>query len=84
MTNGLSHHYQLGESTVIFRCVRSDFEFLSYFSMKFLQANRIAQMGRRVLWRHIWGNAVCICPIKGTPGLNELSLSFTDSLQAVP
>ena len=37
--------------------------------MKFLQANRIAPDGR-----HIWGYAVCLCPIKGTPGLNELSL----------
>ena len=31
-------------------------------------------MGRRVLRRHIWGYSVCLCPIKGTPGLNELSL----------
>ena len=29
-------------------------------------------MGRRVLRRHIWSYAVCLCPIKGTPGLNEL------------
>ena len=29
-------------------------------------------MGRRVLRRHIWGYSVCLCPIKGTPGLNEL------------
>ena len=26
-----------------------------------------------VLRRHIWGYAVCLCPIKRTPGLNELS-----------
>ena len=31
-------------------------------------------MGRRVLLRHIWGYSVCLCPIKGTPGLNELIL----------
>ena len=30
-------------------------------------------MGRRVLRRHIWGYSVCLCPIKGTPGLNELT-----------
>ena len=41
LTNGFSHHYQLGESTFICRRVRSDF-FLSNFSMKFLQANIIA------------------------------------------
>ena len=29
-------------------------------------------MGRRVLRRHIWGYSVCLCPIKRTPGLNEL------------
>ena len=29
-------------------------------------------MGRRVLRRHIWGYSVCLCPTKGTPGLNEL------------
>ena len=32
------------------------------------------QMGRRVLRRPIWGYSVCLCPIKGTPGLNELIL----------
>ena len=30
-------------------------------------------MGRRVLRRHTWGYSVCLCPIKGTPGLNELN-----------
>ena len=44
-TNGFSHHYQLGESTFICRCVRSDFYFFSHFSMKFLCANRIAPNG---------------------------------------
>ena len=29
-------------------------------------------MGHRILRCHIWGYAVCLCPIKGTPGLNEL------------
>ena len=41
LPNGFSHHYQLGESTFVFRGVRSDF----YFSMKFLCANGIAPDG---------------------------------------
>ena len=45
LMNGFSHHYQLGESTFIFRGVRSIFLFLSHFLMKFLQANRIAPDG---------------------------------------
>ena len=43
--NGFSHHYQLDESSFIFRGVRGDFPFLSHFSMKFLFANRIAPDG---------------------------------------
>ena len=45
LTNGFSHHYQLGLPTFMFRGVRSDYEFLSRFLMKFLQANRIAPDG---------------------------------------
>ena len=30
-------------------------------------------MGRRTLRRPIWGYAVCLCPTKRTPGLNELN-----------
>ena len=45
LTNGFSHHYHLSKSTFIFRGVRSDFYFLSHFSMKFLCANRIAPDG---------------------------------------
>ena len=45
MMNGFSHHYQLEESTFIFRGVRSDFYFLSHFSMKFVCANKIAPDG---------------------------------------
>ena len=30
-------------------------------------------MGRRVLRRHTWGYSVCLCSIKGTPGVNELN-----------
>ena len=36
MTNGLAHHYQLGESTFNFRGVGSEFDYLFHFSMKFL------------------------------------------------
>ena len=32
-------------------------------------------MGRRVLRRHAWGYSICLCPIKGTTGLNELMLN---------
>ena len=45
LTNGFSHHYHLDESIFTFRGVRSDFYFLSHFSMKFLCANRIAPDG---------------------------------------
>ena len=45
LTNGFSHQYQLGESTFISRGVRSEFYFLSNFSMNFRQANRIAPDG---------------------------------------
>ena len=45
LTNGFSHHYQMGESTFIFRGVRCDFPSLSDFSMKFACANRIAPDG---------------------------------------
>ena len=43
LTNGFSHHDHLGECTISFRGVRSDFYFLSHFSMKFLCANGIAK-----------------------------------------
>ena len=45
LTNGFSHHYHLGESTFIVGGVMSDFYFLTHFSMKFLQAYRIAPDG---------------------------------------
>ena len=42
LTNGFSHHYQWGQSTLILGGVRCDFYFLSDFSIKFVGANRIA------------------------------------------
>ena len=41
MMNGFFRHYHLGESTFIFRGIRSDFDFSFHFSMKLLLANRI-------------------------------------------
>ena len=41
VTNGLSLHYHLDESTFSFRVIMSKFSFLFHFSMKFLYANRI-------------------------------------------
>ena len=43
--DGLSHPYQLDESTFIFRGIRSNFSFLFHFSMKIMSANRIAPDG---------------------------------------
>ena len=45
MTNGLAHRYHLGESAVVFKGIRDDFVSLFHFSMKVLQANRIAPDG---------------------------------------
>ena len=43
--NGLSHPYQMGESTFIFRGIRNNISFLFHFSMKFMSANRKAPDG---------------------------------------
>ena len=45
VTNGLSHTYQMDESTFNFKRSGSDFSFLFHFSMKFVSANRIASDG---------------------------------------
>ena len=45
MTNGLSDCFHSDESTLIFRGFKSDFSYLSHFSMKFVSANRIASDG---------------------------------------
>ena len=55
LTNGFSHHYQLGESTFIFRGARSDFlNFIQFLYKKFSKQTESPQMGR-----HIWGYSVC-------------------------
>ena len=43
--NGVSHHYQLDESIINFRGIRSNFLFLFHFSMKIKIPNRIASDG---------------------------------------
>ena len=45
MMNELAHHYHSVVSTVVFRGIESDFEFLFHSLMKFLLANRIATDG---------------------------------------
>ena len=45
MKNKLAHHYHLGEGTVTFRDISSDFELLFHFSIKFLEANIIVPDG---------------------------------------
>ena len=42
VTNGLSHFYQVDESTFIFRGIRSDFFDFFHVSIKIMSANRIA------------------------------------------
>ena len=79
LTNGFSHYYHLGESTFIFGGIRSDFQFLNKYSMKILLANRIAPDGTpRSAVSHL--GLFCLPmthkrdAIKGTPGINELSI----------
>ena len=43
--NGLSHFYQLDESTVIYRGIRNYFSSLFHILMKIVKANRIAPDG---------------------------------------
>ena len=50
---------------------RSQFQISYKFLMKFLLANRIATYGTP--HSEIHGYTVCLCPMKGTPGLNELN-----------
>ena len=72
LTYGFSHHYQLGESTFIFKGVRCEFEFLFHFSMNILYANRIAPDGTpRFAASHL--GLFCL-PMsqKKTPGLTMM------------
>ena len=64
LKNGFSHHYQLGESTFIFRGVRSDFYFLSHFFDEISLCKQNSPRWDDALRRPIWGYAVCLCPTK--------------------
>ena len=66
MANGLSRCYRLEESTFILKDIRSDFEFLSHYSMKFHLANRIGSAVSHL------GLYCLLCPINRKPGLSEL------------
>ena len=58
MTNGRSHDYHSEGPTFIIRGIGSDFSFLFHFSMKFLQANRIASDGTP---RFVASHLVLVC-----------------------
>ena len=73
MMNALAHHYHLGESTFIFRCIRNDFDFLFQFSMKFISANRIGP--DRMLCSAASHLVLSCLPMshKNDPGLHEIN-----------
>ena len=82
LMNGFSHHYHLGESTFILRDIRVILKFIPFFdefSLMHKQTEK-PQMGHRVLRHHIWGYFVCLCPIKGMPGLKELTVHYEDKI----
>ena len=64
VTNGLSHHYHLDESTFNFRGSRSVFSF-------FVESHVSKQNSPRCDAAY----TVCLCPMKRTSGLFELSAS---------
>ena len=83
MTNGFSHHYQLDGFTFSLRGVWSDFKILFHFSMKFLQANRIAPVGtprsasllsEGLSEPEFYGDLVY--KLKKLKGINDFSLQF--------
>ena len=81
LMTGPSHHYHLGESTFIFRGVRSGLIFLFYFSIQFL--GKHFRLNFLVSKQNCsrWDAALCgvtswallfACPIKRKQGLHEL------------
>ena len=66
-------HSFLGASGVILKFIQF-FDENSLSKQNSSRWDAAEQMGRRVLRRHTWGYSVCLCPIKGTPGLNELRI----------
>ena len=88
MTNGFTHRYNLDESTFILGASGVILIFLNPFfdeitlSKQNSQRCDAAELGSRVLRRHIWGYTVCLCPTKWTPGLYELIERFTRNISA--
>ena len=72
LTNEFSLQYHLGESTFL-GASGVILKLYSNLRWNFSKQTEKPQMGRHVLLRRIWGYAVCLCPTKGTPGLNELN-----------
>ena len=67
--------YRLGESTSILWGVKSDLNFIQSFD-----ENSLSKQNRPRWGAAFWGYFVCLCPIKGTPGLNELHVISLDIL----
>ena len=67
VTNGLSHTYQMDESTFILR--GSGREFFFYFNFIFDEYHVSKQNSPN---SPIWGQSVSLCSIKRTPGLYGL------------
>ena len=70
LTNG-----SFGESTFIFRGIRSNFNFLSQFfdKISLCKQNSPRWDAAFCIVSHIWDYIVCLCLTNRTPGLNELS-----------
>ena len=73
LTNGFSHCYHLGDPTSVLRGIVHVCDFLKFYSI--FNENSLSKQNRPrwdccVLRRHKWGYSVCLCPIKGTLGLN--------------
>ena len=64
MTNGIAHHYHLGESTFILEASG-----VIFFSKQTVWPKMETP-------RHIWGYTVCLCPMKRMPGLYELIVAL--------
>ena len=73
MTNAIAHHCHLGETTFIYREIRTNFIFVShFFFINFLYASRITQGGMsRFAASHLGLNRLPMS-LKMMSGLNEL------------
>ena len=81
MTNGLAHHYQLREATVILRDIRNNLEFHFFFLFFWFNSCRqteLPKMGCKsccILRHHIWGYIVCLY------STNMMQKELNDKLQ---